>query len=105
MKTSYLVFLVTRCPSLVVFHGLSWALQLTPFVYSFTFFPFLLQTGDGPSGLVTQVYMDKMLDSRMHFWAVVINAANLLEPSGKALHIILQYSPEQILSVPREKGD
>lgn len=36
---------------------------------------------------------------------VVINTANLLEPSGKALHIIHQYSPEQILSLLREKGN
>lgn len=41
----------------------------------------------------------------MQFWTVVINTANLLEPSGKALHIIHQYSPEQILSVTWEKGD
>lgn len=64
------------------------------------FFPFLLQRGDEPFGLVTQVYVDKIINSRMHFWTVVINKTNLLEPSGKALHIIHQYSPDQILSVP-----
>lgn len=68
------------------------------------FFPFLLQRGDELSGLVTQVYMDKIINSRMHFWTVVINTTNLLEPSGNALHII-HYSLEQILSVPWEKGD
>lgn len=52
------------------------------------FFPFLLQRGDEPFGLVTQVYVDKIINSRMHFWTVVINKTNLLEPSGKALHII-----------------
>lgn len=43
--------------------------------------------------------MDKIINSRMHFCTVVINTTNLLEPSGKALHIIYQYSPEQILSM------
>lgn len=57
-----------------------------------------------PSRLVTQVYMDKIINSRTHFWTVVINTTNLLELSGKALYIIRQYSPEQILSVPWEKG-
>lgn len=69
------------------------------------FLPFLLQGEDGPSGLVTWVYMDKIINSWMHFWAVIINTTNLLEPSGKPLHIIHQYSPEQILSVPWEKED
>lgn len=83
--------------------GGSWLVldpSLTSLCLSVCVLPLLVTKGHEPSGCVTQVYMNKVINSRMHFGTVVINITNLLEPSGKALYIILQYSPEQILSVP-----